>query len=86
MYLELTHERNGRIVLFNRYAAFTISIPPCADPKWEKYYLLSFTMSILWIMGISYFMIDWTAMIGCIFNIEQVRFPPQGPSAAPTRP
>ena len=55
-----------------RYAAFTVTIPPCEDPKWEKYYVLSFIMSILWIMLISYFMIDWTAMIGCIIGIDQV--------------
>ena len=56
-----------------RYAAFTVTIPPCADAKWERYYVVSFVMSILWIMGISYFMIDWTAMIGCIIGIDQVR-------------
>jgi hypothetical protein len=56
-----------------RYAAFTATIPPCDSPKWEKFYLLSFFMSVLWIGGISYLMIDWTAMIGCIIGIDQVR-------------
>lgn len=54
------------------YAAFTLTIPPCAEEKWASYYMLSFFMSILWIAGISWGMVDWTAMIGCILDIPAV--------------
>jgi len=54
------------------YAAFTISIPDCRKPKWQKWYLVSFIMSIAWIGLISYWMVDWCARIGCILNIPSL--------------
>ena len=54
------------------YAAFQLTIPPCGDPKWEKWYIVSFAMSILWIGFITHWMVEWCVRIGCILNVPSV--------------
>eukprot|EP00976_Prorocentrum_cordatum_P016302 327399-Prorocentrum_minimum.AAC.1 len=54
------------------YAAFTITIPKCHEPNWEKWYFVSFATSILWLGFISYIMVEWAAKIGCILNIPDI--------------
>jgi sodium/potassium/calcium exchanger 4 len=54
------------------YALFTISIPPCHNPKWEKWYFGSFLASIGWIGIISHFMVEWCARIGCLLKIPAI--------------
>ena len=54
------------------YAAFQLTIPPCGDPKWEKWYVVSFAMSILWIGFITHWMVEWCVRIGCILNVPSV--------------
>lgn len=39
--------------------------------RWEKWYLTSFTGSIVWIGLISWFMVEWSADIGCLLDIPQ---------------
>jgi K+-dependent Na+/Ca+ exchanger-like protein len=54
------------------YAAFQLTIPPCGNPKWEKWYVLSFAMSIVWIGFITHWMVEWCVRIGCILKIPSV--------------
>jgi len=54
------------------YAMFTYTIPPCAEEKWKKWYQVTFGMSIVWIMAISWAMVEWTARIGCILGIPNI--------------
>jgi len=54
------------------YAAFTITIPKCNEKKWESWYFVSFTTSIMWLGFISYIMVEWAAKLGCILNIPDV--------------
>jgi len=54
------------------YAAFTVTIPKCNEKKWESWYFVSFTTSILWLGFISYIMVEWAAKLGCILNIPDV--------------
>ena len=54
------------------YAFFTITIPPCQQPKWQKWYFASFATSIGWIGLISHFMVEWCARIGCLLGIPAV--------------
>ena len=54
------------------YAVFTITIPPCAEEKWQKWYIVSFLMSIAWIGFITHWMVEWCVRIGCILNIPAV--------------
>lgn len=51
------------------YAVFTITIPDCTKPRWDKWYMVSFIMSIVWIGVISWFMVDWCVVIGCVLNV-----------------
>ena len=54
------------------YAAFQLTIPPCDKERWEKFYIVSFAMSILWIGFITHWMVEWCVRIGCILNIPSV--------------
>lgn len=51
------------------YLAYTFTIPPCDSDETRKYYLVSFTMSILWIVAISFGMLTVVEHAGCILNI-----------------
>jgi Ca2+/Na+ antiporter len=48
---------------------FKVTIPDCSKDKWEKYYLLSFFLSIAWIAALCYFMVHWSETMGCIIGI-----------------
>ena len=39
------------------------------QPFWERFYMVSFVMSIVWIGIISWFMVEWCVVIGCILRI-----------------
>lgn len=54
------------------YAAFTLTIPPCANEKWKKWYIVSFAMSVAWIGFITHWMVEWCVRIGCILKIPAV--------------
>ena len=54
------------------YAAFQLTIPPCGEKKWEKWYIVSFAMSIAWIGFITHWMVEWCVRIGCILKIPAV--------------
>ena len=54
------------------YAAFQLTIPPCGDSRWEKWYVVSFVMSIVWIGFITHWMVEWCVRIGCILNVPSV--------------
>lgn len=49
--------------------AMRYTVPPCADEGWKKYYMLTFTMSILWIGLLSYVMVDMASRAGCVLGI-----------------
>lgn len=46
------------------------TIPDCSKPQHKKRYLLTFTMSILWIGLLSYFMVTWASKLGCIWKVH----------------
>lgn len=41
------------------------TVPNCAKPRWEKYFMLSFILSTLWIAIFSYFMV-WMVSVVCL--------------------
>jgi len=57
------------LLSFPWYCAFTITIPDCSKAFWDKWYLVSFGMSIAWIGLISWYMVEWCVAIGCILKI-----------------
>ena len=51
---------------------FKYTIPDCSDPAKEKWYLVSFGMSVVWLAVLSYLLSDMCTRLGCIFNISSV--------------
>ncbi|KAM9339147.1 sodium/potassium/calcium exchanger 4 [Symphorus nematophorus] len=48
------------------------TIPNCAKPRWEKYFMLSFILSTFWIAIFSYFMVWMVTIIGYTLGIPDV--------------
>ncbi|KAF4082551.1 hypothetical protein AMELA_G00152780 [Ameiurus melas] len=48
------------------------TIPNCARPRWEKYFMLSFILSTVWIAVFSYFMVWMVTIIGYTLGIPDV--------------
>ena len=49
-----------------------LSIPKCETERMESFYILTFLMSLAWITGITYFMVEWSARLGCVLEIPHV--------------
>ncbi|KAI3363685.1 hypothetical protein L3Q82_001309 [Scortum barcoo] len=49
-----------------------LTIPNCAKPRWEKYFMLSFILSTIWIAIFSYFMVWMVTIIGYTLGIPDV--------------
>ena len=52
------------------YVLYTLTIPPCGTPETRKWYLVSFTMAILWIVAISFGMLECVEHLGEILEIN----------------
>ncbi|XP_019912059.1 sodium/potassium/calcium exchanger 4 isoform X2 [Esox lucius] len=48
------------------------TIPNCAKPRWEKFFMLSFILSTVWIAVFSYFMVWMVTVIGYTLGIPDV--------------
>jgi K+-dependent Na+/Ca+ exchanger-like protein len=51
---------------------FQMTIPDCSKTAGEKYYLITFFMSIVWIGGLCLGMVQAVTWFGCILNIDPV--------------
>ncbi|CAM9909592.1 unnamed protein product, partial [Discosporangium mesarthrocarpum] len=51
---------------------FTLTIPDCGKPRWEKWYVISFFSSLLWISALTHFMVMWAAMVACRLEVSQI--------------
>jgi Ca2+/Na+ antiporter len=60
------------ILGFPLLVLFTITIPDCATKKFEKYYVVSFFMSIMWIGVLCHVMVEFAVGVACILTIEPV--------------
>merc|ERR1719230_921222 len=52
------------------FLAFEVSIPNCSLPHNKGRYLLTFTMSIVWIGVLSYFLVTWASKLGCLWGVH----------------
>lgn len=52
--------------------ALSISIPDCGNPKYRKYYPLSFLMSLLWIGVLTHYMVEWVTAVGCFLEVSPI--------------
>ncbi|NWV28785.1 NCKX4 protein, partial [Origma solitaria] len=48
------------------------TIPNCSKPRWEKWFMLTFIFSTLWIALFSYFMVWMVTVIGYTLGIPDV--------------
>ena len=51
---------------------FYVTIPDCRSEKWEKWYLVSFFASVVWIALLSYVLVWMVTIIGFTFGIPDV--------------
>ncbi|CAG5928321.1 unnamed protein product [Menidia menidia] len=49
-----------------------LTVPNCAKPRWEKYFMASFFLSTVWIAVFSYFMVWMVTIIGYTLGIPDV--------------
>ncbi|CAN9507907.1 unnamed protein product [Ophioblennius macclurei] len=49
-----------------------LTVPNCAKPRWEKYFMLSFLLSTVWIAVFSYLMVWMVTIIGYTLGIPDV--------------
>ena len=57
------------IICFPLCATLIFTVPDTRKPKFKKFYVVSFIMSILWIGIYSYFMVWWAEVIGIMAGI-----------------
>jgi len=48
---------------------FYITIPPCCKKRWSEWYLVTFSMSVLWMGALSYILVWMVCIIGYTFDI-----------------
>uniref|UniRef100_A0A8C9SDI3 Solute carrier family 24 member 4a n=1 Tax=Scleropages formosus TaxID=113540 RepID=A0A8C9SDI3_SCLFO len=53
-------------------ALLYFTVPNCARPRWEKFFMLSFFLSTLWIAIFSYYMVWMVTIIGYTLGIPDV--------------
>ncbi|KAA8583063.1 hypothetical protein FQN60_015609, partial [Etheostoma spectabile] len=49
-----------------------VTVPNCAQPRWEKFFMASFILSTIWIAVFSYFMVWMVTVIGFTLGIPDV--------------
>ena len=47
------------------------TIPDCRKKKWQKFYLLTFTSSAIWMGGLSYVLVWMVSLVGYTYNIPE---------------
>jgi len=52
--------------------AFTVTIPDCENPAWEKWMWTAFFSSIIWIGAICHMMVQMASHIGCDLGISPI--------------
>ncbi|CAB1312640.1 unnamed protein product [Coregonus sp. 'balchen'] len=54
------------------FVPFHAPVPNCANPRWERWFMVSFVTSTLWIAGFSYVMVWMVTVIGFTLGIPDV--------------
>jgi K+-dependent Na+/Ca+ exchanger-like protein len=52
------------------FLMFEATIPNCSLDRNQGRHVATFTMSVLWIGVLSYFMVEWASKLGCIWGIH----------------
>lgn len=59
------------LVSFPFVVGFSWTIPNCAKPNLQKYFIVSFLMSVLWIAALSFAMVTVVGRAGCILGVDK---------------
>lgn len=53
---------------------FSYTVPDCRTPKWNNWtgVLTTFSMSIVWIGIIAWYMVAWASHVGCVSNVPDI--------------
>ncbi|PIK48551.1 testis potassium dependent sodium/calcium exchanger [Apostichopus japonicus] len=49
---------------------FTWTVPNCSTPRYQRYYIASFIMSIVWIAALSFVMVTMVTKMGCMLQVD----------------
>lgn len=60
------------VISFPLLIVLVLTIPDSRKPKYRKYFLLSFLLSIIWIGAFSYLMVWWATVVGFVAGIPDV--------------
>lgn len=60
------------IILLPIRCMFLVTIPDCRKDRWQKWYLVSFTVSLVWIALLTYFLVWMVSVIGFTLGIPDV--------------
>ena len=60
------------IILLPIRCLFLVTIPDCRKVKWEKWYLVSFIVSLVWVALLTYFLVWMVSVIGFTLGIPDV--------------
>ncbi|XP_072034066.1 sodium/potassium/calcium exchanger 4-like isoform X4 [Amphiura filiformis] len=58
------------IISYPFVCMFTWTIPNCGNPKYRKYYVASFGLSVLWIAALSFAMVTLVIRAGCLLKVD----------------
>ncbi|CAN0073810.1 unnamed protein product [Scytosiphon promiscuus] len=72
----LTTDASSILVLFvvglPMLVILSATIPDCGNPKWQKWYVVSFLNSLLWIGVLTHYMVVWVTAVGCFLEVSPI--------------
>jgi len=66
---EGARQRVTYIILAPIMYTLAYTVPNCRNPKWQKWFMVSFVVSIIWIAAYSYLMVWWATVFGIVTGI-----------------
>ncbi|XP_065055940.1 sodium/potassium/calcium exchanger 1-like [Rhopilema esculentum] len=59
------------LVSFPFVVGFSWTVPDCSKPKLQRYFIVSFVMSVFWIAALSFAMVTLVGRAGCILGVDK---------------
>lgn len=50
----------------------SVTVPDCGKPKYRRFYVVSFLMSLLWIGVLTHYMVVWVTAVGCFLEVSPI--------------
>lgn len=52
--------------------ALSATVPDSGNPKYRRFYVVSFVMSLLWIGVLTHYMVEWVTGVGCFLEVSPI--------------